>query len=1222
MARYGQRPENALKRANEFMDLDKPARALDTLQEVFRNKKWAYNWSESVLEPIMFKYLELCVDLRKSHIAKEGLFQYRNMFQSVNVGSLEQVIRGYLRMAEERTEAARTQSTQAVIDTDDLDNLATPESILLSAVSGEDAQDRSDRTILTPWVKFLWESYCQCLELLRTNAHVETLYHDIARMAFQFCLKYSRKTEFRKLCDKLRKHLEDICKANVQTGNVSISKPETQQLNLETRLFQLDSAIQMELWQEAYKAIEDIHNLMNMSKKTPVAKTMANYYGKLALVFWKAGHCLFHAAALLKLFQLSREMKKNITQEELQKMACRVLVAVLSVPLPSLHPEFDRFVETDKSPVEKAQRLAVLLGLAQPPTRANLLKDVVRLNVVALASPQLQQLYSWLEVEFDPLTICQNVQSVVKSLQDDPNSQLSQYTTALTDVALVRLIRQVAQCYACIQFARLLELASTEDLFHIERLLVDCVRHNDMQIRVDHANKCVHFGVEAGGGEWCSAADEACGGAILQATPAEQVREQLVRAAEVLSRAAQALYPARRRAERERARLSMVQHYHENKHTEHHRVLQRHKIIEERKEYIERLNTVREEEELRRQEEQLRAAAAAEARRLEQEREEREKKRHASELAAMRERHLRERIAHISQTMHGKKVLQKLDEEDLKKMDAEAIAQREAEELMKERRELQARLKSQEKKVDYFERAKRLEEIPLLQKSLEEKQVQDKAFWEQQEKERIQQLIEARTRDVATAGRLVRMAVHRDQFMNRLSSERGAAYHQRLAAFHAKMAAERESRLALRRQQRHEKRRDEWLAEKHRIEEEAAEEARKIAEEQEKLEKERKHQEELIALQERKEREKKEHQEMLARAEARARALEAEVPRKIDDPKSSSLSSWRRGKEDKPPAAPAKEPEKKEPWRATRLREPVRDDRPHSPLRARDEHPPPARDERRDDKPREERTIRDERPPRDDRPLKDDRPIRDDREPRDDRGPRDDRTLRDDRPPREDRGLRDERGPRDDRSIRDDRGPREDRGFRDDRGPRDDRGFRDDRPRDDRPRDEGGWRSGNRDVDRDRERPRYVGRSSGPETGSWRRGPAEPPPAPAERSSAWRSKDAPRDDRRDDRDRFPPRRDERTDREGFRDRERDRFPPRRDDRDPPRRDDRDGPRRDDRDGPRRDDRDGPRRDDRDGPRRDDRDAPRRDDRERRPPPPRREDKPRDADDDWQQVTKR
>ena len=43
-------------------------------------------------------------------------------------------------------------------------------------------------------------------------------------------------------------------------------------------MYQLDSAIQMELWQEAYKAIEDIHGLMAMSKKTPQPKTMANYY--------------------------------------------------------------------------------------------------------------------------------------------------------------------------------------------------------------------------------------------------------------------------------------------------------------------------------------------------------------------------------------------------------------------------------------------------------------------------------------------------------------------------------------------------------------------------------------------------------------------------------------------------------------------------------------------------------------------------------------------------------------------------------------------------------------------------------------------------------------------------------------------------------------------------------------------------------------------------------
>ena len=84
-------------------------------------------------------------------------------------------------MAEKRTDAAKQESVDSVEGIDDLDNLATPEMILLSAVSGEDAQDRSDRKILMPWVKFLWESYCQCLELLRTNVRVERLYHDIAQ---------------------------------------------------------------------------------------------------------------------------------------------------------------------------------------------------------------------------------------------------------------------------------------------------------------------------------------------------------------------------------------------------------------------------------------------------------------------------------------------------------------------------------------------------------------------------------------------------------------------------------------------------------------------------------------------------------------------------------------------------------------------------------------------------------------------------------------------------------------------------------------------------------------------------------------------------------------------------------------------------------------------------------------------------------------------------------
>jgi hypothetical protein len=65
---------------------------LDTLYDVIKSKKRNHNYSEKLIEEIMYKYLELCVDLKKSHVAKEGLFQYRNMCQSVNVASLASVV--------------------------------------------------------------------------------------------------------------------------------------------------------------------------------------------------------------------------------------------------------------------------------------------------------------------------------------------------------------------------------------------------------------------------------------------------------------------------------------------------------------------------------------------------------------------------------------------------------------------------------------------------------------------------------------------------------------------------------------------------------------------------------------------------------------------------------------------------------------------------------------------------------------------------------------------------------------------------------------------------------------------------------------------------------------------------------------------------------------------------------------------------------------------------
>lgn len=105
-------------------------------------------------------------------------------------------------------------------------------------------------------------------------------------------------------------------------------------------------------------------------------------------------------------------------------------------------------------------------------------------------------------------------------------------------------------------------------------------------------------------------------------------------------------------------------------------------------------------------------------------------------------------------------------------MDADEIAAKEAEELAKERAELVQKLKNRRKQMDYFERAKRIEEIPLLEQAWKEKQVHDKKFWEHQEAERIQLAIQERKLAEQNRERLARMKPDMDIFLGELKARR------------------------------------------------------------------------------------------------------------------------------------------------------------------------------------------------------------------------------------------------------------------------------------------------------------------------------------------------------------------------------------------------------------------------------------------------------------------
>jgi translation initiation factor 3 subunit A len=129
----------------------------------------------------MIRFVELCVEMRKGRIAKEGLMQYKNTAQNTSVGSIEVVIQKFVSLADaklqEAQEKAEKAAADAVADVDDLEAIETPESILLGAVSGDQNRDRTDRALVTPWLKFLWESYRTALETLKNNARLQVIYH-------------------------------------------------------------------------------------------------------------------------------------------------------------------------------------------------------------------------------------------------------------------------------------------------------------------------------------------------------------------------------------------------------------------------------------------------------------------------------------------------------------------------------------------------------------------------------------------------------------------------------------------------------------------------------------------------------------------------------------------------------------------------------------------------------------------------------------------------------------------------------------------------------------------------------------------------------------------------------------------------------------------------------------------------------------------------------------
>jgi translation initiation factor 3 subunit A len=681
---------------------------------------------------------------------------------------------------------------------EDLEASETPESILLSTVSGEQSRDRTDRAIVTPWLKFLWETYRTVLDIFKNNARLEIMYQSTAHQAFQFCSKYARKTEFRRLCELLRNHLQNAAKFSSQMHAINLSDPDTLQRHLDTRFQQLNVAVELELWQEAFRSVEDIHTLLSLSKRPAKNVMMANYFEKLTRIFLVSENYLFHAAAWSRYFNLLRQSaaavasgqspKKDnpaVTEADMTKAASFVLLSALSIPVISTSRSRGALVDVDEARKNKNSRLTNLLGMSQAPTRAILFKDALSKGLLKRARPEIRDLYNILEVDFHPLSICKKISPILAKIGAD--EEMKKYVGPLQQVILTRLFQQLSQVYDSVEIQFVLDLAQFPEPFDvssgtIEKFIMNGCKKGDLSIRVDHATgsltfdsdvfssaKAMHPGSGAG-----SAESEGRSVQRLQSTPAEIVRSQLTRLAKSLFVTCQYVdtdFNSKRIKAKEAALLRTK----EGAEQEHQETLARRDLIAHKKEAAQKALQMKENEEQTKRLLRIQQAKDEEARRLEAE----QKQRTAARLKAEQERVQREEIEkQIKELKQGTKIDIEIPE-DITELDSGRIRAMKLAALEKEKELLAEQLRIAGKRIDHLERAYRKEEAKHLKEDYERQMREDEEAYKKAAEEELKEAEIKHKEDVALKHRLSRLVPTYHTFVTDVKQQRKTEFEKR-----------------------------------------------------------------------------------------------------------------------------------------------------------------------------------------------------------------------------------------------------------------------------------------------------------------------------------------------------------------------------------------------------------------------------------------------------------
>lgn len=785
------RPENVLRRAEDLIAINEPTLALQSLYNFITAKRTKYiNPTTPELVQNFKLFISIAIKNRLSKDIKDALYHYKRIVQTANTTegyeSLEQLAKFFLKEANSKLDEAQTQANDAaeaaieenvlsaaaaqkVLDTleeeeevahdeeeDDVEAFhfnVSPENILLSSVTTDDSTDRSNKEFFLPWLKFVWEAHRTVLELLKNNNKLETSYCQVILEAFQFCIKYERKAEFKRLCELLKNHLLAMSKPEFEDA-VNLSNPDTLQKFLDTRFQQLNTAVKLELWKESFKSIDDVHVLMKISKRTPKPIALVNYYKNLAKIFQVSNDYIYATTARQKLFELLIQ-SPIITAEELKEHSTLYLITALSIPVSE---SSSRSFSVQNGLVDsefykrKNQKLTSLLNLKEVPTRESLLGSNTLKAVLKYADANIVALFNLLEKSFNPLTFNTSANKILNELAS--NDKYLSYTTPLKEVIVSKIISKVSTLYESIKFDFLYKISTFEnsifnyDQFTFEDLLVNGSFSNLIKsdVEIDDEAGVVSF------------TDK------LYASPASRVNSRLFDLEKALSSAINLINVEQYNASKKELQNRLLQAANEQFAAEKENILKTSELIAQREE---ELRASKLEEKL--ENEKARQEAAIKQRKAEEERIQQE--------AERRERERIEKTTKMIEMDNKKQIVANINAsgiihikfEDVKDMSEDDIRKLQIKKLEEESNKLEEKTQAIVKRADYIERAQRQYEIPLLEKEFEHDVVKQREEYEVLKKKNEEQSKAAHEQALQIKERLSRFVPVFEEYSNKLA---------------------------------------------------------------------------------------------------------------------------------------------------------------------------------------------------------------------------------------------------------------------------------------------------------------------------------------------------------------------------------------------------------------------------------------------------------------------